>query len=101
MNHPYDKKTGDGKYYLVPIEHIDNAVEVYSEADLSEGPVYWKRNKAEKGHTDYGLEDHKALLIRIEPIVKESCADVLRDIVNNGFSVHNSERAKQALENGE
>lgn len=63
--------------FIQPInDALDEAVEVYHREDGRETKVWCSLRKS------YGVDDtHKALLVNIEPIKQESCADLLAEAV--------------------
>ena len=79
---------------------LESAVEVYAYGLSGDKRFSWSSTRGKK-------DDSKALLINVEPIKQETCADVLRDIKSQlGRQVQWSEtecdlfyeRAKKALE---
>lgn len=87
--------------YVDPVNKmIDEAVEVYQKRPCTDGLWYPAMHK--ESYT------HRALLINIQPIKQETCADVLRDFLTVKDDVYGSsvygpwkylfERARLALE---
>ena len=76
---------------------LDNAVEVSGEARQDTDGL-WAMHEMVVGEP---LKHHKykALLINIEPIKQETCADVLREVLlNNRLRPAEADRARAALE---
>jgi hypothetical protein len=86
LDHWFDK-------HIEPINKaLDEAVEVYQRPRLNKQPheCCWTSDRLKQ-------DTHKALLISIEPIVKESFVAVLEEIACYGVTVDRTERAKKAL----
>lgn len=58
---------------------LDEAVEVYTDEHFANESGRWWEYRA--GVKPCKTDTHKALLINIQPIKHETCADVLRDII--------------------
>lgn len=74
---------------------LEAGVEVFTKDDCFYPTAQWTKNE----HID---ASHKAILIKIEPIKQETCADICRDLLDPAWdsSSLNSlqDRAKAALE---
>ncbi len=62
-------RTVFGDYYLVPAEHIDNAEIIYQDIH-----GLW-------GNTNDASCDYQAILLNPQPIKQETCAEVLREFL--------------------
>jgi len=96
------------KMFPFVLEHLTNWYEDQVEPinKMLEGAVEvtaWQTLDAEKDwiaeENKTGLPDHfkchKALLINIEPIVKESAEDILRELYEHNGIVHNSDMGRR------
>ena len=83
---------------------LDNAKKVYFEINPSDPYILtqWMAHKTEHDGEKIldGKISHQALLINIEPIEQESCADLIKEIMDGAVSTDIDwyERAKAALE---
>lgn len=90
--------------FIIPLNRaLDEAVVVYARVPEGDWPTVWVQANKRDDTTD----THRALLIGIEPLKQETCADVLRDMIEKTTNTDREfvfaetsywyERAKAAL----